>query len=620
MSLNLNKKIKDTNNNSKLEIIVGEGTCGVAAGAKEVLQVIESMVASNSTASTTTIRTVGCKGICHQEVVVEIKESNGKHFIYGKLNKKNVESVIKYHLGAIGISGVGESCEQPKDLLIYSSLDPENKTGDYLRKQTRIALRNVGEVDPTSIDDYIARGGYKAIRMILEKKMSSDDVVAEVKDAGLKGRGGGGFPTATKWLFARNEKAEKKYLVCNGDEGDPGAFMDRSLLEGDPHSVLEGMLIAAYAIGATDGYAYIRAEYPLAVQNFGKAIKDAKKLGFVGKKILGSNFSFELKIKQGAGAFVCGEETALIASIEGQRGMPRIRPPFPAIKGAFGKPTIVNNVETLANLPWIIVNSGAEYAKYGTANARGTKVFALAGAIARGGLVEVPMGMTIREVIFGIGGGSKTGRPIKAVQLGGPSGGCVPESLFDTTIEYDTINATGAIMGSGGMIVMDDKTCMVDLARYFLEFTQVESCGKCTFCRIGTLRMKELLTKICEGQGNMDDLVSLERLANQVKLSSLCGLGQTAPNPVLTTLKYFKDEYLEHIHDKKCRATVCKKLITHSILKEKCIACDLCRKACPVSAISGTQKERGSYSIDSKVCVNCGLCLDTCRVKAIKVE
>ncbi|MBF0297672.1 MAG: NADH-quinone oxidoreductase subunit NuoF [Oligoflexia bacterium] len=604
---NNNNNCSNNNLERKFEIIVGEGTCGIAAGSKEVLLAIESILPKG----VADIHTVGCKGICHQEVVIEIKESDGRHFIYGKLNKKNVESVIKYHLG---------EGDQASDLLIYSSLDPEHQRGNYLRRQTRIALRNVGELDPTSIEEYMNRGGYKAIKKILEQKMSTDDVVNEVKEAGLKGRGGGGFPTATKWLFAKNETSDKKYLVCNGDEGDPGAFMDRSLLEGDPHSVLEGMLIAAYAIGATDGYAYIRAEYPLAVKNFAKAIVDAKKRKFLGKNILGSNFSFELKIKQGAGAFVCGEETALIASIEGQRGMPRIRPPFPAIKGAFGKPTVVNNVETLANLPWIIVNGGNAYSKYGTNNARGTKVFALAGAIARGGLVEVPMGMTIREVIYEIGGGSKTGRPIKAAQLGGPSGGCVPESLFDTTIEYDTINATGAIMGSGGMIVMDDTTCMVDLARYFLDFTQVESCGKCTFCRIGSLRMKELLNKICEGKGTMDDLSKLEKLANQVKLSSLCGLGQTAPNPVLTTLKYFKEEYIEHINEKKCRAKVCKKLIAHSIIKEKCIACDMCRKVCPVSAINGTQREKGSYSIDNKVCVNCGLCLDTCRIKAIQVE
>ncbi|MBF0312159.1 MAG: 4Fe-4S binding protein [Oligoflexia bacterium] len=589
-----------------IEVIVGEGTCGIAAGSKEVMTAFRTLLPNAK------IRSVGCKGICHQEVVAEvIDQEQGKSFFYGKLNKKNVSNVVDFHLGKAAL---------PSNLLVNSSDDPNTDAGAYLKKQTRLALRNVGELDPTSIEEYIARGGYQAIRKIIERNLSQDDVIAEVKISGIRGRGGAGFPTATKWQFARNEKSEVKYLICNGDEGDPGAFMDRSLLEGDPHSVLEGMLIAAYAIGATDGYAYIRAEYPLAVKNFGKAIEDATHAKFLGDNILGSKFSFHLKIKQGAGAFVCGEETALIASVEGQRGMPRIRPPFPAISGAFGKPTIINNVETLSNLPWIIVNGGAKYAEYGTEKSKGTKVFALAGAIARGGLVEIPMGMTIEQVIYEIGGGSKTGRPIKAVQLGGPSGGCIPASLFHTIIDYDAISATGAIMGSGGMIVMDDKTCMVDLARYFLEFTQVESCGKCTFCRIGSLRLKELLTRICAGEGKMEDIDTLENLANQVRSTSLCGLGQSAPNPVLTTIRYFKDEYVEHIKDHRCRAGVCKKLITHNILPEKCIACDLCKKACPVTAITGTIRERGSYAINHTTCINCGMCLDSCRSNAILVK
>ncbi|MBT3353822.1 MAG: 4Fe-4S binding protein, partial [Candidatus Scalindua sp.] len=440
------------------------------------------------------------------------------------------------------------------------------------------------------------------------------------KISSIRGRGGAGFPTHVKWNFAKQSPGDIKYLICNGDEGDPGAFMDRSLLEGDPHNVIEGMLIAAYSFGASKGYAYIRAEYPLAVKNFGKAIKDAHESGVLGDNIQGSDFSFDIKIKEGAGAFVCGEETALIASIEGDRGMPRFKPPFPAIKGLFGKPTIINNVETLANLPWIINNGGKAYASHGTEDSKGTKVFALAGAIKKGGLVEVPMGTKIRYVLEDIGGGSSSDLPLKAVQLGGPSGGCVPESLFDTTIEYAAINATGAIMGSGGMIVMDGTTCMVDLAKYFLGFTQNESCGKCTFCRIGTLRMRELLTKICDGHGEMEDITVLEELTEQIKKSSLCGLGQTAPNPVATTLKYFRNEYEAHIKDKKCPAAVCKSLITHTIIPDDCSGCSLCEMQCPVNAIEGQKKVKGSFVIDQAKCINCGMCFEVCNSKAIIVK
>ena len=590
---------------NRLEIIVGEGTCGIAAGAKEVLEKFQELLPE------TAIKTVGCKGMCHQEVITEIIDGYGVKYMYGNLNKRNVQKVVDYHTG---------NGDLPEDLLIKTTENPDMEKGLYLKKQTRIALRNVGELDPTSIDQYIERDGYKAIKNILEQKTSPEAVIEEVKISGLKGRGGGGFPTFMKWQFARAAEGSPKYLICNGDEGDPGAFMDRSLLEGDPHNVLEGMLIAAYSIGASEGYAYIRAEYPLAVTNFGKAIEAAKKQGLLGENILGTDFSFNLKIKQGAGAFVCGEETALIASIEGQRGMPRKRPPFPAIKGAFGQPTIINNVETLANLPWILNNGGEMYASKGTDDSKGTKVFALAGAIKKGGLVEVPMGMKIREVIEDIGGGSSDGYPLKAVQLGGPSGGCIPESMFDTEIGYKSINATGAIMGSGGMIVMDEKTCMVDLAKYFLDFTQLESCGKCTFCRIGTLRMKELLTKICEGTGEMKDLELLEDLADKIKTSSLCGLGQTAPNPVLTTLQYFREEYIEHIEQKKCRAAVCKSLITHVIVPDKCTACNACKVVCPVEAITGTPKQLRSYNIDKDICINCGMCVEVCRTDAIFVS
>ncbi|MBL6989048.1 MAG: NADH-quinone oxidoreductase subunit NuoF [Bacteriovoracaceae bacterium] len=591
-------------NAQNFEIIVGAGTCGIAAGSQDVYNAFKEKLPNAN------LHSVGCIGMCHREVLAQIKVDQNQSYLYGDLTKKNVSKVIDYHMG---------QGELPQELLITSSDDKE-KINDYLGNQTRIALRNVGKLDPTSLDDYTERGGHKALKKILQDGMTPEQVIEEIKTSGLRGRGGAGFPTFMKWQFARNTKASEKYLICNGDEGDPGAFMDRSLLEGDPHNVLEGMLVAAYAIGASKGYAYIRAEYPLAVKNFTKAIEDATKAGLLGKNIMGSDFSFEVKVKQGAGAFVCGEETALIASIEGERGMPRIRPPFPAVKGVFERPTIINNVETLSNLPWIIVHGGKEYASYGTEDSKGTKVFALAGAIRRGGLVEIPMGMTIREVLEKVGGGSKTGRPLKAVQLGGPSGGCVPEKLFDTEISYKAINATGAIMGSGGMIVMDDSTCMVDLAKYFLDFTQLESCGKCTFCRIGTIRMKEILTRICDGEGVMEDIDTLEDLAAKIKDSSLCGLGQTAPNPVLTTLKYFKDEYIGHIQDKTCKAAVCKKLITHTIVQETCIACSLCKKGCPVDAITGQPKKLGTFKINQETCINCGMCVEVCRDDSILVK
>ncbi len=586
----------------RLEIIVGEGTCGRASGSDEILALFRK------NAPEANIRSVGCVGMCHAEVMVEVRDEGGNSHMYGNVDKKGVGKILKFHRG---------EDELPEELLLSASDNPDLEGGQYLTRQTRLALRNVGTIDPTDMQQYLDRGGYKAIEKIIKGGMTPEQVIEEVKIAGIRGRGGAGFPTATKWTFARGAEGDKKYLICNGDEGDPGAFMDRSLLEGDPHNIVEGMLIAAYAIGASGGYAYIRAEYPLAVKNFGKAIEDATAAGYLGDNIMGSDFSFQLKIKQGAGAFVCGEETALIASIEGERGMPRIRPPFPAIKGLFGKPTIINNVETLSNLPWIIDNGGAAYAAIGTEDSRGTKVFALAGAIKRGGLVEIPMGMTLREMIYDIGGGSLTGKPLKAVQLGGPSGGCIPESMFDTPIEYASINATGAIMGSGGIIVMDEKSCMVDLAKFFLDFTQIESCGKCTFCRIGTLRMKEILTKICDGEASMEDIDTLEDLANSIKQSSLCGLGQTAPNPVLTTLKYFRDEYEAHVKEQRCPAGVCKGLITHTIDPEICTGCTICERYCPVSCITGEKKRGETWKIDQEVCINCGMCLEVCNSDAI---
>ncbi|MDP2751538.1 MAG: NADH-ubiquinone oxidoreductase-F iron-sulfur binding region domain-containing protein [Rhodocyclaceae bacterium] len=593
-------------NGEGLIITVGEGTCGIAAGAKEVRALLQAKLPQAE------FRTVGCAGMCHQEVMVEITESaRGTTHLYGLVDKKNIPQLVAFHT---------EGGELLTENLIRSSDAPDLEKGRYLARQTRIALRNVGQLNPTSIEQYRARNGYHALEKILQGGITFDDVIMEVEVSGLRGRGGAGFPTHAKWRFARNAPSDLKYLICNGDEGDPGAFMDRSLLEGDPHSVLEGMLIAAYAMGAAKGYAYIRAEYPLAVINFNQAINDARAAGYLGENILGSGFSFDVKVKEGAGAFVCGEETALMASIEGERGMPRIRPPFPAIKGLFGKPTIINNVETLSNLPWIILNGGAAYAAIGTSDSKGTKVFALAGAIAKGGLVEIPMGMTVRELLMDIGGGSASEHPLKAVQLGGPSGGCLPESLFDTPIEYAAINATGAIMGSGGMVVMDSKSCMVDIARYFLDFTQNESCGKCTFCRIGNIRLREILTRICEGKGELEDLDTLDELSARIKEASLCGLGQTSPNPVQTTLRYFRDEYIAHIVDKKCPAGVCKGLIHHTIDRDICNGCSICQRYCPVNCIAGDLKKPETWIIDPSLCINCGMCVEVCAPKAVIVQ
>jgi len=458
---------------------------------------------------------------------------------------------------------------------------------------------------------------YKGLEKAL-KTMTPAEVVAEVLAAGVKGRGGAGFPTGLKWKFAAAPVADQKYIICNADEGDPGAFMDRSVLEGDPHSVIEGLAIGGYAIGASEGYIYARAEYPIAIKRLEIAIKQAEERGFLGDNIMGSGFSFHLHIKQGAGAFVCGEETALIESIEGHRGMPRMRPPYPANKGLFAKPSNINNVETLANIGWIILNGADKFAAIGTEKSKGTKVFALAGKIKNGGLVEIPIGATVRDVVFGIGGGTSSGKPFKAVQMGGPSGGCIPADLVDTIIDYDTLAATGAIMGSGGMIVMDEDNCMVDIARYFLNFTQSESCGKCTFCKIGTKRMLEILERITKGQGEEGDIEKLELLADQVKRNALCGLGQTAPNPVLTTLRYFRHEYEAHIRDKKCPAHQCKALIKYEIDPEKCIGCTACSKKCPVDAIAGSLKS--PHVIDQSNCIKCGTCLSACKFGAISVD
>jgi NADH-quinone oxidoreductase subunit F len=584
------------------KIRVGLASCGIAAGGQEVYDKISSYISENNINAR--VEKTGCIGMCYKEVLVEIEDEQFGKTMYGEVTPADVDKILHAHL-------IDKNPEKEK--IIFSD-ELGGEEGAILKYQTRIVLRNCGRINPESIDEYIERDGYKALKDVLQGS-KPEDVIEEVKNSGLRGRGGAGFPTGLKWQFTRAAKGEEKYIICNADEGDPGAFMDRSVLEGDPHAVLEGMLIAAYAIGAKEGYIYCRAEYPLALKRLRCAIRQAEEYGFIGDNILDSNFSFHINIYEGAGAFVCGEETALIASIEGKRGMPRLRPPFPATSGLWGKPTNINNVETYANVAWIIRNGGSKFSQYGTEKSKGTKVFALTGKIKHGGLIEVPMGMSLRDVIFKIGGGIIEDKKVKAVQLGGPSGGCIPEGLFDTPVDYDSLTATGAIMGSGGMVVMDETTCMVDMAKFFLEFTQNESCGKCTFCRIGTKRMLEILERITEGQGRKEDLPLLENLAREVSAASLCGLGQTAPNPVLTTLKYFKDEYIAHIEDKKCPAMSCRALIKYVINPEKCTGCTLCIRACPADAITGERK--APHTINQELCTKCGSCMEVCRFDAI---
>lgn len=585
------------------KIIVGLASCGISAGGDKVYESIESLIKSSGL--NVELSKTGCIGACFREVLVEVSDKNGS-FLYADVNVKTAEEIFESHI----------KNEKPVEKYILKDAVRNNEY-DFFFKQKRIVLRNTGEIDPEDIEQYIANSGYMAIEKVL-KSMSPEDVRNDVRASGIRGRGGAGFPAAIKWDLAAKEKSEKKYMVCNADEGDPGAFMDRSVLEGDPHSVIEGLSIAAYAIGASDGYIYVRAEYPLAIKRLNIAITQAEKKGFLGKNIFGSSFSFNINLKIGAGAFVCGEETALIASIEGRRGMPRIRPPFPAQSGVWEKPTIINNVETLANIPYIILNGGASFANIGTEKSKGTKVFALTGKIKKSGLVEVPMGISLREVIFEIGGGIKNDKKFKAVQLGGPSGGCIPEHLLDTPVDYESLVASGAIMGSGGMVVMDEGTCMVDVAKFFMNFIRDESCGKCTFCRIGTKRMHEILVKITEGKGEESDLDLLVDLGDKVRDGSLCGLGQTAPNPVLTTLRYFKDEYLEHIKDKKCRSKVCKPLLTFTIDADACTGCTLCAKNCPTNAITGERKK--AHIIEQTKCIKCGNCESVCNFNAVKVD
>ena len=579
------------------EIRVGLATCGIAAGAQRVARRLQEKLEAERV--DLPVKRVGCVGMCHNEPIVDVVDESGGITTYGHVVEADIERIVEEHV--LG----GKVAE---DLRVESD--------SFLRDQVRIVLENCGVIDPESLEEYRARGGYVALEKAL-RDMTSQEVIEVMKQSGLRGRGGAGFPTGLKWSFAAQENASDKYVICNADEGDPGAFMDRSVLEGDPHRVLEGMAIAAYAIGASHGYVYVRAEYPLAIRRLEKALDDARAAHLLGESILDTPFSFDVRIKAGAGAFVCGEETALIASIEGRRGTPRKRPPYPASFGLWGKPTNINNVETLANVPWILRNGPEAFSAYGTETSKGTKVFALAGKIKNSGLIEIPMGMSIRQIVFDIGGGIQDDRPLKAVQMGGPSGGCIPVSLVDAPVDYEALKATGAIVGSGGMIVLDDSTCMVDVARYFLDFTQKESCGKCTFCRIGTKRMLETLERICAGEGHSEDLGKLVDLGRKVKENSLCGLGQTAPNPILTTTEYFRDEYVAHIEDHACPARVCKPLLRFHIDPELCKDCGLCARGCPVEAISAT--EGGYHVIDERLCIKCRRCEQVCPFEAVEI-
>ncbi len=581
-----------------MKIVVGEGSCGIAAGAAKVYSAIEKLI--GLTGSTLTV--TGCIGMCFLEPIVDIYDSGELKKRLVKVRPEDAEKIIAYVNG---------------DENAVNNIEISDEDKLFLEKQTRIALRHCGIINPEIIDEYTAFDGYRALEKVL-KTMTPEDVIEEIKISGLAGRGGAGFPTWFKWNAARQSPGETKYLICNADEGDPGAFMDRAVIESDPHNLIEGMLIGAYAIGAKEAVVYVRAEYPLAIERLKEAIKQAEEKGFLGENIMGTGFSCKMRIKAGAGAFVCGEETALIESLQGERGMPRLKPPFPAQSGYWYKPSNINNVETFANVSWIILNGGEAFAAMGTDGSKGTKVFALTGKIKRGGLVEIPMGKTLRDVIFDIGGGIKNGKKFKAVQMGGPSGGCIPADLLDTVIDYKALGATGAIMGSGGMVVMDETTCMVSMAQFFLDFTAKESCGKCIHCRIGTKRMLEILNRIVKGEGREGDIELLEELCYSIKDGALCGLGQTAPNPVLTTIKYFRNEYEAHINDKKCPAKSCPDLLEYTIDADKCRGCTLCAKKCPANAISGEVKS--AHKIDRDKCIKCGSCVSVCRFGAVNVD
>ena len=584
-----------------IKLIVGEGSCGISAGAAKVYDSLAKEFEADKVAE---LGITGCIGMCFLEPIVDVYKDEELAARLVHVKPEQAADIVK--------------AVKDDDLDALAELKIKDEDKVYLEQQTRIALRHCGLIDPTSIDEYIAADGFQALTKILKEGMTPEEVIEEVKISGLRGRGGAGFPTWFKWDACHKQPNEHKHLICNADEGDPGAFMDRAVIESDPFSLIEGMLIAAYAMGTEDAFVYVRAEYPLAIKRLSHALEVAEERGYLGDNILGTDFSCHIKIKAGAGAFVCGEETALIASLEGQRGMPKLKPPFPAQKGYNQEPSNINNVETYANVAWIINNGGAAFAAMGTEDSKGTKVFALSGKIKRGGLVEITMGKTLREVIFDIGGGVRNDRQFKAVQLGGPSGGCIPASLIDTKIEYKALQATGAIMGSGGMVVMDEGTCMVGMAKFFLNFTSNESCGKCFPCRLGTKRMLELLSRITDGEGKEGDVELLEDLCHMVGSTALCGLGQTAPNPVLTTIQYFRDEYDAHIRDKKCPAKECQKLLTYSIDKDKCVGCTLCARNCPVKAISGEVKK--PHEIDPAVCIKCGKCYSNCRFGAINIE
>ena len=606
LMIRVNPDASPTKEGGKMHIMVCGGTGCTSSNSMKIIEGLESLIKINQLEDDIKVVKTGCFGLCAEGPIMMFYP---EHIMYTLVQPEDVNEIFESHI----MNGT------PVRRLLAGDKEAEKienalENVDFFSKQKRVALRNCGAINPENIDEYIARDGYLALEKVLTK-MEPEDVVDTIKDSQLRGRGGGGFPTGVKWAFAASQQVAQKYVCCNADEGDPGAFMDRSVLEGDPHSVIEAMTIAGYAIGANQGYVYVRAEYPIAVERLTIAINQAREYGLLGKDIFGTGFDFNLDVRLGAGAFVCGEETALMTSVEGHRGEPKPRPPFPAVKGLFGQPTILNNDETYANIPMIILKGAEWFANIGTEKSKGTKVFAVGGKINNTGLVEIPMGTTLREIIYDIGGGIPNGKEFKAAQTGGPSGGCIPASELDTPIDYDSLIALGSMMGSGGLIVMDEDTCMVDLAKFFLEFTVDESCGKCPPCRIGTKRMLEIVTRITEGKGQVEDLEKLEILARNIKASALCGLGQTAPNPVLSTMRYFRDEYMAHVVDKKCPAGVCKSMVRYIIFESTCKRCSICKKNCPAGAISGDKNT--PFVIDQDKCVKCGICMEKCPFKSI---